>query len=254
MSDAPAETPVTRTPVIIEHKGSVTWLKMNRPDRLNAVSAGLIEGLFEGVNEAVARGASLVVFTGEGRAFSAGFDLSGLDQQSDADLVYRFVRVEELLQAIYRLPIASAALVQGRCFGAAADIVASCRHRIAAPDSSFRMPGLQFGIVLGTRRLARLIGDDAALDLLETSRIFSADEALECGFVTDVMPVDHWPDHLDKLTTDAANLNADAKAALLAATRDDSGLDHDLAALVRSAAKPGLVARIQAFVATQVKK
>ena len=247
MSDASAETPVTQTPVIIEHNGSVTSLKMNRPDRLNAVNADLIEGLLEGVNEAVARGASLVVFTGEGRAFSAGFDLGGLDQ-------HRFVRVEELLQAIYRLPIASAALVQGRCFGAAADIVASCRHRIAAPDSSFRMPGLQFGIVLGTRRLARLIGDDAALDLLETSRIFSADEALECGFVTDVMPVDHWPDHLDKLATDAANLKADAKAALLAATRDDGGLDHDLAALVRSAAKPGLVARIQEFVATQVKK
>ncbi|MBL6595850.1 MAG: enoyl-CoA hydratase/isomerase family protein [Candidatus Puniceispirillum sp.] len=249
MSNAPAEKPV-----IIEHKGGVTSLKMNRPDRLNAVNADLIEGLLDGLDEAVTRGASLVVLTGVGRAFSAGFDLSGLDQQSDAELLYRFVRVEELLQTIYRLPIASAALVQGRCFGAAADIVASCRHRVATPDSSFRMPGLQFGIVLGTRRLARLIGDDAALDLLETSRIFTADEAAACGFVTDVMPIDHWPDHLEKLAKDAADLKADAKAALLAATRDDTCLDHDLATLVRSAAKPGLVARIQAFVATQVKK
>ncbi|NBR80011.1 MAG: enoyl-CoA hydratase/isomerase family protein, partial [Alphaproteobacteria bacterium] len=98
MSNAPAEKPV-----IIEHKGGVTSLKMNRPDRLNAVNADLIEGLLDGLDEAVTRGASLVVFTGVGRAFSAGFDLSGLDQQSDAELLYRFVRVEELLQTIYRL-------------------------------------------------------------------------------------------------------------------------------------------------------
>ena len=53
---------------------------------------------------------------------------------------------------------------------------------------------------------------------------------------------------------DAGNLGDEAKTALLAATRDDRGLDHDLAALVRSAATPGLADRIRAFVATQVKK
>lgn len=244
----------TETPVIIQHQGPVTWLRLNRPDRLNAVNAALIEGLFDGLAEAVSRGSTLVVFAGEGRAFSAGFDLGGLDQQSDADLLYRFVRVEQLLQTIYRLPISSAALVQGRCFGAAADIVASCRHRIATPEASFRMPGLQFGIVLGTRRLARLIGDDAALDLLETSRIFSADDAVQNGFLTDICHAEDWADHIDNLAKDSANLGTDAKAALLAATRDDDGLDRDLAALVRSAAQPGLVDRIRAFVATQVKK
>ena len=116
------------------------------------------------------------------------------------------------------------------------------------------MPGLQFGIVLGTRRLARLIGADAAFDLLETSRIFTADDALETGFLTDIQPAEDWASHIDKLTIDAGNLGDDAKTALLAATRDDRGLDHDLAALVRSAAKPGLADRIRAFVATQVKK
>ena len=190
---------ISQNPVIIEHNGSVTWLRLNRPDRLNAVNAAMIEGLIDGLIAARDRGSDLVVFAGEGRAFSAGFDLSGLDQQSDADLLYRFVRVEQLLQMIYQLPMTSVALVQGRCFGAAADIVASCRKRIATPDASFRMPGLQFDIVLGTRRLARLIGADAAFDLLETSRIFTADDAREVGFLTDIQPAEDWASHIDKL-------------------------------------------------------
>ena len=245
---------ISQSPVIVYHKESVTWLRLNRPDRLNAVNAAVIEGLIDGLIAARDRGSDMVVFAGEGHAFSAGFDLSGLDQQSDADLLYRFVRVEQLLQMIYQLPMTSVALVQGRCFGAAADIVASCRKRIAAPDASFRMPGLQFDIVLGTRRLARLIGTDAAFDLLETSRIFSADDALAVGFLTDIRPAEDWASHIDKLAIDAGKLSDDAKTALLAATRDDRGLDHDLAALVRSAATPGLAERIRAFVATQVKK
>ena len=245
---------ISQIPVIVAHHGSITWLRLNRPDRLNAVNADVIEGLIDGLVAARDRGSDLVVFAGEGRAFSAGFDLSGLDQQSDADLLYRFVRVEQLLQMIYQSPVTTVALVQGRCFGAAADIVASCRKRIATPDASFRMPGLQFGVVLGTRRLAGLIGADAAFDLLETSRIFDADDALETGFLTDIQPAKDWAGHIDKLAIDASNLYDDAKYALLAATRDDSGLDHDLATLVRSAAKPGLANRIRAFVETQVKK
>ena len=98
------------------------------------------------------------------------------------------------------------------------------------------------------------VGDVAAVDLLETSRIFNADEALEVGFLTDIQPAENWASHIDGLAIDAGNLGDDAKTALLAATRDDSGLDHDLAALVRSAAKPGLADRMRAFVATQVKK
>jgi len=242
------------SPLITTHQDGVSHIRLNRPDRLNAVNSQLVEAMMTALDDAVAAGSRLIVLVGDGRAFSAGFDLSGLDRQSDADLLYRFVRVEQLLQKLYRLPVTSLALVQGRCFGAAADMVAACRFRIASPEASFRMPGLQFGIVLGTRRLARLIGDDAAFDLLETSRIFSAQEALACGFVTAIAPQDQWPEltaaHADK----AAALSPAAKSALLAATRDDAGLDADMAALVNAAAAPGLADRLRAFVATQVKK
>ena len=163
--------------LIITHHNGVTSCTLNRPEKLNALNADMVEGLLQAMKEAVAKDSQLVVFRGAGRAFCAGFDLSDLADMSDADLLFRFVRIETLLQAIYTARMPTLALVHGRCFGAGADIVASCSQRIASADSSFRMPGLQFGIVLGTRRLAALIGGDAARDILQNSRIFDAETA-----------------------------------------------------------------------------
>ena len=244
--------------VLLEHRDGISWLRLNQPDRLNALSAVMVEGLISGLDDALANRSSLVVFSGEGRAFSAGFDLSGLDTQSDAELLCRFVRLEQLLQKIYQLPVTTLALVHGRAFGAAADIIATCRHRIASPDSSFRMPGLQFGVVLGTRRLGALIGDDAALDLLETSRVFSASEALDNGFLTNVKKQSDWPSLVLNLAQKSSNLNLEAKEALLFASRGDadvtSSMNADLVALVRSCTEPGLGDRIRNFVSSQVEK
>ena len=239
--------------VIIAHHNGVTTCTLNRPDKLNALNADMVEGLLQTMREATAKDSQLVVFQGAGRAFCAGFDLSDLTDMSDADLLLRFVRIETLLQAIYTAPMPTLALVHGRCFGAGADIVASCSQRIASPDSSFRMPGLQFGIVLGTRRLAALIGVDAARNMLQTSRVFDAETAYSCGFLTAIAARDDWDQNIAKATTDAAALTNPSRHALMQQTRDDRYLDADMAALVRSASQPGLGARIAAYVASLKK-
>ena len=87
--------------VIITHHNGVTSCTLNRPDKLNALNADMVEGLLEAMKEAAAKDSQLVVFQGAGRAFCAGFDLSDLADMSDADLLLRFVRIETLLQAIY---------------------------------------------------------------------------------------------------------------------------------------------------------
>jgi hypothetical protein len=140
--------------VAIEHDGSghTTWMRLNAPASRNALSADMVEALVDGLDAATHHGSNLLVLTGEGVAFSGGFDLSGLSTQTDADLLHRFVRVEQFLQQLNNLPMTTVALVQGRCVGAAADAVACCHHRIASPDATFRFPGLRFGLVLGTRR------------------------------------------------------------------------------------------------------
>ena len=118
------------TPVIIEHQENITWLRLNNPSRLNALNSQMIDIMTDGINEALQKKVKLLIFCGEGRAFSSGFDLSNLQNESDADLLYRFIRIEEFLQMIYKLPISSVALVHGKCFGAGADIVSVCQHRI----------------------------------------------------------------------------------------------------------------------------
>jgi len=172
--------------ISVTHKDRVTSISLNHKDRLNALSSEMVEALILGLEEAVNIGANLVILRGEGRAFSAGFDLSNIEIESDADLLHRFVRIEQLLQTIYQLPISSLTLIHGKCFGAAADIVSVCKYRIASPDTIFRMPGLQFGIVLGARRLAQLVGSDKANEFLASSRVFNAEEGLKSVFLTEV--------------------------------------------------------------------
>lgn len=235
-------------PIKTERDGAVTTLTLNRPDKRNALSAALVEAVLDALETARSDGTRLLVLKGEGKGFSGGFDFGGLEDQSDGDLALRFIRLELLLQALYHAPFATLALAHGACYGAAADMVCCCARRVAAPGTKFRMPGLRFGITLGTRRLAEVVGADAGRRLLETSPVFDEAEALACGFLTAVEPQEAWPDVVETARTAATDLPPDAHRVLLGQTVADRRAD-DLAALVRSVAEPGLKARIEAFLA-----
>jgi enoyl-CoA hydratase/carnithine racemase len=110
------------------------------------------------------------------------------------------------------------------------------------------MPGLAVGVSLGTRRLAAVIGADAARRLLETSAVFDADEALACRFLTDIRGEDGWPEAVSQAAAAARALPQSSQRLLLAQTVEDLRA-QDLAVLVRSVAEPGLKQRIGAFLA-----
>lgn len=244
---APGDENGVGAPHRIERDGPVTTLVLNRPEKRNALSAELVEAILAALQEARGDGTRLLVLKGAGQGFSSGFDFGRLDDQSDGDLALRFIRLEQLLQGLYHAPFATLALAHGACYGAAADMVCSCTRRIAAPGTRFRMPGLRFGVVLGTRRLAEVVGAGAARRLLETSAVFDAEEALACGFVTTIREPEDWPEIIAQAHASAMELPNDAHRLLLRQTVEDRRAD-DLAALVRSVAEPGLKQRIQAFV------
>lgn len=234
--------------LLSERDGPVTMLTLNRPDKRNALSAELVEALLNALDKAASDGTRLLILRGEGKAFSAGFDFTGLEEQSDGDLTLRFIRLETLLKAVYHAPFATMALAHGACYGAAADLVCSCARRVAAPMSTFRMPGLRFGIALGTRRLAEVVGVNHARRLLETSAVFDAEEALGCGFIQEIIEIEDWPVVIARARDAAVGLSERSQRLLYQQTRSDQR-DADLAALVRSASEPGLKLRIQAFLA-----
>lgn len=223
-----------------------TRITLNRPEKANALDEAMVSALLDAFATAQTDGTRLLVLDAAGKHFCAGFDLGGLDDCSDGDLLIRFVRVETALQALYHLPFPTLALAKGRAMGAGADLFAACSRRVAAPGTQFRMPGLAFGILLGTRRLAARIGADAARRIQNETRAFDASEALTLGFATDIAEEPGWPPVIDAATAAANALAPEATAALFRATAPDTRAE-DMADLAASAARPGLKQRIQAY-------
>lgn len=236
----------------LEREGDIATLVLANPSRGNALSPALVAALDGGLDQAVAEGARLVVLRGEGRHFCTGFDLSDLPELSDGDLLLRVVHIELLLQKLGGMPVTTLAIGSGRTFGAGADLFAACDHRVALEGASFSFPGPAFGLALGTARLAARIGADKARALLLAGREVKAAEALTLGLASAVVA------DADVLVAEvavaAARLDAGTVALLHGRTRgaDDAG---DMAALVHSAARPGLKARIEAYrAAVQAKR
>lgn len=231
--------------LLVRRNGPITELVLNRPEKANALNVDLVEALHAAVTSAAQDGTRLLVLRGEGKNFCAGFDFSDLERESEGDLLLRFVRIEYLLQALYYAPIATLALCHGGTYGAGADLVCVCDRRIAAPNTKFRMPGLRFGIALGTQRLAQRIGSSAALALQSASRPFTTDDAIKLGFIEAIADVPAW-DAIKDETLTQETLEAGAKARLKACVTPDTRA-ADLALLVESASAPGLKNRIKAF-------
>lgn len=240
------ENPQSLSPVLVRRDGPTTHVTLNRPEKLNALNPDLVERLISIVSEACHDGTRLMVLEGAGRSFSAGFDLSGYEDQSEGDLVLRFIRMEVLLQAVYHAPFQTLALAHGKNFGAGVDLICSCSRRYAASDTTFRMPGLRFGLVLGTRRLAQRVGNDRAREFLATSKVFGSQEAQHSGFIQAMHEPHAWPGLIVTAAEEATMLTADASTALLRVTAPDTRSD-DLADLVRSASEPGLKERLRRY-------
>jgi len=232
--------------VIRHHDGHLTRLTLNRQNKANALSATLVEALLDAVDYATTDGTRLLLLEGAGNHFCAGFDFSGFQELSEGDLALRFIRVETLLQAIHHAPFETLALAHGKIFGAGADIVAACGSRVAAPGTTFRMPGLRFGVVLGTRRLAHRIGADHARSILGESRTFGADEALGINFITQIAEQSQWSAIVQRAQSHCEQLSPAAASALHRQITPDSRAD-DMSALVRSVSTPGLKERIRLY-------
>lgn len=236
----------SRPPITVGTDGPAITLWLERPDRGNALSAAMVAGLEAALDAALAGGARLIILRGRGKNFCTGFDLADLEATSDAELALRVIRIELLLQRIHALSVPTLAVAQGRVFGAGADLVAVCDHRLALRGASFAFPGPAFGLVLGTGRLAGLIGDGPARRLLVAGATIEAQTALGLGLATEVLDEEQLADRIGEARAAATRLDAPTIAALHGRTRraDDAG---DLAALTRSVARPGLRQRIQDY-------
>jgi 2-(1,2-epoxy-1,2-dihydrophenyl)acetyl-CoA isomerase len=170
----------------VAREGGMVEIVLNRPDKLNSINRRMIGELHAALDEAAEGQARAVLLRGEGRAFSAGRDLSEADPANeDATEVLRS-DFAPLLTKIYKFPAPTIAAAQGACMGGGLGLAFACDLVIAADDAQISSPFGRLGAVLdsgGHFHFLNLLGRHLALELIYTGRRLSGREAAERGLV-----------------------------------------------------------------------
>jgi enoyl-CoA hydratase len=175
--------------ILVETRGRVGLITLNRPKALNALNNALIGELLAGLDAFEADPAiAATVITGSERAFAAGADIKEM-----MDLSFVAAHAGEQAAAIGRVaemrkPLIAA--VAGYCLGGGAELAMMCDIIIAADTAKFGQPEITLGIMPGmggTQRLPRLVGKAKAMDMILTGRTIDATEAERAGLVSRVV-------------------------------------------------------------------
>ena len=170
----------------------IATITVNRPDKLNALSAALISELGTAIDQAVADpDVGGVILTGAGRAFVAGADISELSGQTPMGAVARARRGQEIFGRFEHSPKPTVAAVNGFALGGGCELAMACHLRLAGESAKFGQPEVKLGIIPGyggTQRLPRLVGTGRALQLLLTAEVIDAAEAYRIGLANKVVP------------------------------------------------------------------
>jgi len=218
--------------VLTQQRDTIFEIILNRPDKRNAMNAELVAGLDTAVQTANrTSGIRAVIIRGEGKAFSAGIDVStllGLAQTYGPHWQQRMRSITDDFQAVFtrleRLELPTIALLHGYCLGLAMELALACDIRIAAEGTQMGLPETRLGIIPdvgGTTRLTRLVGAARAKELIFTGRHFDMAYAERWGIVNYVLPEDQLMAKAEAL---AAEINQAAPLAVGMAKRVIDGL------------------------------
>lgn len=190
--------------VVAERRGEVAWLRLNRPDRMNAYDRAMGRELTEAVHDAADAG--VIVLSGTGAAFCAGGYLADLADPDPAELRGMFFASLELFDAIRTSPRPVIAAVNGAAAGGGNELVVACDLAIAAQSAKLGQTGPRVGsapVLGGTNLLAISVGEKRAKEISMMCRRYTAQEALGLGWVNAVVPDDEleaevmrWADEL----------------------------------------------------------
>ncbi len=175
-----------------EVKDKIAVITINRPEALNALNSQVLDDLdaaFSGLDLETVRA---VVLTGAGeKSFVAGADIGEMSTLSKAEGEAFGKKGNDIFRKIEQFPVPVIAAVNGFALGGGCEISMSCDIRICSENAMFGQPEVGLGITPGfggTQRLARLIGDGMAKQLIYTARNIKADEAYRIGLVNAVYP------------------------------------------------------------------
>jgi len=206
--------------VRVEREGAIARLTLDRPDKLNALSAEVLEQFGRGLDQIEAMdGVRVLVITGAGKAFVAGADISAMQNMSEDEARHFSAAGQALFARLEAMPIAILAAVNGFALGGGCELALACDFIYASERARFGQPEVKLGVIPGfggTQRLARRVGVAMAREWVFTGRMIKADEALRVGLVNAVVEPEVL---MDRATAVAKEIAATGPLAIAAAKR-----------------------------------
>lgn len=221
--------------VLVEQRGRVGWITLNRPEALNALNAQLSRDITAAALAFDAdSGVGAIVLTGSERAFAAGADIKEMEGMNAAEMIAtdHFGSWDDF--AAVRTPVIAA--VSGYALGGGCELAMMCDIILAADNAKFGQPEINLGVIPGmggTQRLIRAVGYYKAAELILSGRVMDATEAERAGLVSRVVPAAELLAEASALAETIASKGLPslyaAKAALDAAmeTTLSEGLAHE---------------------------
>ncbi len=196
--------------IIVEHRGPVGLVTLNRPKAMNALNSALMTEMEDALNKLEADPAiGAIVITGNEKAFAAGADIKEMkDKSFSGAYAEDFMTDRWERAASCRKPTIAA--VAGFALGGGCELAMMCDIIIAADTAEFGQPEITIGTLPGlggTQRLTRAIGKAKAMDLCLTSRRMKADEAERLGLVSRVVAADTLVDEAIKVGEKVASFS-----------------------------------------------
>jgi enoyl-CoA hydratase/carnithine racemase len=188
--------------VLFEQEGGIITLTLNRPEKRNPISErDVVDALVEALKRVQADpSARAVILTGAGSAFSSGGDLRAMEaalkeraRDPSATVAYYTEGIQRIPLAFEALDVPVIAAVNGPAIGAGTDLACMCDLRIASEEARFAESFVKIGIIPGDGGawlLPRIVGWSKACEMAFTGDLLSAQEALTCGLVSQVVPKD----------------------------------------------------------------
>ena len=196
--------------IIVEHRGPVALITLNRPKALNALSDQLVTDLGNAIDAAEADdNVGAIVITGSEKAFAAGADIKEMAGFSYMD-VYKqnFITAKWERVAKCRKPVIAA--VAGYALGGGCELAMMCDFILAGDNAKFGQPEITIGTIPGaggTQRLTRFVGKSKAMEMVLTGRNIDAAEAERAGLVSRIVPVAELVDEAVKVAERIAKLS-----------------------------------------------
>jgi enoyl-CoA hydratase/carnithine racemase len=219
--------------VAVERDGAVALVRLERDEKLNAISTAVERELSAALASDEVRTSRAVVISGSGRAFSAGADVTELADR-DPEAILRYYReTGGVYEELAALPQPTLAAIHGYCLGGGLELALAADFRIADESAVLGFPEVGIGILPssgGTARATRLVGAAQAKRLILLGHRLSAGEALAAGLVTEV--VADAPARALELARRLAELSPAAVAVAKAAIDAAAQSSHDAALLI----------------------